>query len=161
MSEHVLLEEARAAGKPAPLEFFLHERLPHELSAGQKAHRGAHTAALQLLHFPLSNALKLSRIIRARNSLPQLPLFSAECCTRLGLHYVESLDVVPWLLCPTVSTVPAAAASCSGPGSVSLSPPVCHPGQHHLTPTVSARIQHHLTVIWLKKSTIHYFHTTT
>lgn len=52
VSQHVLLEEAGAARQPASLEFLLHERLPGELSAGQEAHRGAHTAALKLLHDP-------------------------------------------------------------------------------------------------------------
>lgn len=50
MAEHVLLEQAAAAGQPTPLEVLLHERLPGELSAGQEAHGGAHTAAIQLLH---------------------------------------------------------------------------------------------------------------
>lgn len=51
MSKHILFVEAGAACQPASLEFLLQERLPGELSAGQKAHWGAHTAALQLLHF--------------------------------------------------------------------------------------------------------------
>lgn len=50
VAEHVLLEEAAAARQPAPLEVLLHERLPGELSAGQEAHGGAHTAAIRLLH---------------------------------------------------------------------------------------------------------------
>lgn len=45
MSQHVFLVEAGAARQPAPLEFLLQERLPRQLSAGQKAHRAAHTAA--------------------------------------------------------------------------------------------------------------------
>lgn len=49
--KHVFLVQASAACQPSPLEFLLDERLPSELSAGQKAHRGAHTAAIQLLHF--------------------------------------------------------------------------------------------------------------
>lgn len=38
VAEHVFLVQAGAARQPSPLELLLDERLPSELSAGQKAH---------------------------------------------------------------------------------------------------------------------------
>lgn len=91
MSEHILLVEAGAACQSPSLKFFLHERLASQLSAGQKAHRGAHTAALELLHF------HRARREKGNNTAPALALFSpprhlfvslGRCGPALsGLHY--------------------------------------------------------------------------
>lgn len=86
MSEHILLVEAGAASQPASLEFLLQERLPSQLSAGQKAQWGAHSAALQLLHFHRARirpALLLFSLLHPGHLLT----LWGRCGALLGLHY--------------------------------------------------------------------------
>lgn len=140
MSEHVLLVEAGAAGQPAPLELVLHERLPCQLSAGQKAHGGAHAAALQLLHFHQAETktrAALLRVVHRRCSVDVARGCSGSVGSTLrrtrrwkpaGVYAVRfgPSSVVP--------QVPA-AASCSGEAPT-LPPRV---SQHHYSPVKDAQ----------------------
>lgn len=146
VAEHVLLEEAAASRQPAPLEVLLHERLPGELSAGQEAHGGAHTAAIQLLHGspepnlethagrgPLSssstNSTTQNALILRFTTAPWAsaavlqphygglaPLSACQCRRLFRTSCV--LSVVP--AASSQQQQPAAAASCSGDGSLLL-----------------------------------------
>lgn len=84
VAEHVLLKQTGAARQSAPLEVLLHERLPGELSAGQEAHGGAHTAAIQLLHGSAEPNLKTHE---GRGGLSPPPQTPPAKCLNLALHH--------------------------------------------------------------------------